>query len=808
MKINFSPKNANGFSLIEVLLAVAVMSFGLLALASLQNSIMRSSSNSKAQSVALSLAKDKLEDLRTYQTMAQYRALTDKAVPTCPDVDCISVGGVDYIRSWNVARFAFPSPYTAASQFSLQADTTVLGGAFSDSNEFKKITVTVSWVDPTGATQSLAVEDAISALTPTDSANLGSVGKNVRPRGPEVIIKDPSLTAGVIPIAIGNGSDTAATNPRPEVIGQGNSSTVVETRFDVLTYAALSGGNALAQQRVETTVVGCECSASATTAVGFRPTYWDGLRYVPPIAATYTNAGTDKSGVTQSERCTTCCRDHRDPAGVVGPKFDPRRTDGHKHFNNDFVTAVTTTGTYREACRLIRVDGFFRTATDLNNDYFGQLFTGNSSSDKAPATATATSYQNFVVGYLKARYVAPANSTYTPSSFPGNNPASYLGNITSLESTYNLNAPTPTPISTLTVPKWGHSRGVYIDHLEQEAINSIKAAKDNTACNTARAAGTLSLTDPGATAAEVLAACVLKSLPFTSINLTEIANWRSTIAVSPFTNSTATIQVSNNAFVTTLDQTDPVRGKVIMGSSPGVNAQANSLTEISASNAGVALFNPIDNDTDSTVLFDFQTFRNGNVLPDPGGGSFNVSMAGQIVPLAASNPPRVEFTINGIVVNCNTTAISVIPYTCTTTSGQVFGLATSFVIANYNRLDSKQVLNACTNNATDTIAMPYRTVYDVSGVASSNAVPPLISSLTVANNGGIGLPAAGGESTSFTVTPVANTDTITVSFNNKLYLCPSNYPGSGSPVTPCTGSGNKLPTWSTTFVTCPSGLVP
>ena len=59
----FAPlRMQGGFSLIEVLVAAAVLSVGLLALASLQMSIVRTSSDSKAYSVALSLAKDKLED--------------------------------------------------------------------------------------------------------------------------------------------------------------------------------------------------------------------------------------------------------------------------------------------------------------------------------------------------------------------------------------------------------------------------------------------------------------------------------------------------------------------------------------------------------------------------------------------------------------------------------------------------------------------------------------------------------------------------------------------------------------------------
>ncbi|MGH8106857.1 MAG: type IV pilus modification PilV family protein, partial [Arenimonas sp.] len=56
----------NGFSLLEVLLAAAILSFGLLALASLQLSLFRSSSDTKAQSVALGLAKEQIETIKTY----------------------------------------------------------------------------------------------------------------------------------------------------------------------------------------------------------------------------------------------------------------------------------------------------------------------------------------------------------------------------------------------------------------------------------------------------------------------------------------------------------------------------------------------------------------------------------------------------------------------------------------------------------------------------------------------------------------------------------------------------------------------
>ena len=69
MKTSIS--RARGFSLIEVLIAVVIMSVGLLALAALQIGIVRASSEAKTQTMAINLARDKLEDLVTYKLLEE-----------------------------------------------------------------------------------------------------------------------------------------------------------------------------------------------------------------------------------------------------------------------------------------------------------------------------------------------------------------------------------------------------------------------------------------------------------------------------------------------------------------------------------------------------------------------------------------------------------------------------------------------------------------------------------------------------------------------------------------------------------------
>lgn len=759
MSIQTSPRSIAGFSLLEVLIAVVVLSFGLLALTALQSRIFQASAEAKAQSIALSLAKTKVEDMRSFMNMAQYEALSSGTDAST------TLDGTSYARSWTVRRYAVPVGGTSFQQYGTVTGT--LPAAYAPNREFKTVEVAVTWTDASGLSRSVRMEDAIAGIDPQDSAR-NQRSRSGRSRGPKVMIYDPGTEAGVIPIAVGDGSETAATNPKPVVAGRDGDS-LVETRFDVITYAGLSGGVAQAQARVETTVVRCKCNLTATSGTYYRPTYWNGQRYAVPDSVQGTapaRAATLRNNdPPQSRYCDACCRDHHDVSVPTGkPKVSPYR-NAHTH-------QVKVDGTWRnaaageeyyEACRLIRVDGIFNVAADLANDSYNLLETRDNATDWAPSESAKTAYQNFVLNYLQNRYVTPTsgfNSRVAPTT----------------EQTAALDAPALIEIERSSDQRWLHSRGLFVDYLEQEARDAIVDAK--AACRSS-AGG-----DP---TASDLRTCVLKVLPFTSINMTEIADWRSS--------DTDEIEVLNNNFVEADEALTPVKGGVLPGSNPTTNARANAITTTGHSTSGLLGIHqewPINAEEDpyttpASLLgkADAQEFQ---IV-----GSSNNDSVPFFVTFAAGYPgnpqsPPVVF-VPPSTVGCGL-ASGWAQQSCSTTSTGT----TTIRVTNYNSSGEDLRANPCQTNKNE--KMPYRMVYDVLSITSSNNGAQF-GPLSVTNNNALGTYGAGGEYTQTTVTPIAENDVLTVTMSSPTFLCPSSY----------TCQGNNV-TYSSTYATCPSNVRP
>ena len=463
-------RRSRGFSMIDVLVAIVVLATGLLALAALQGAVTRNASDARARGQVAAYAEGLIDQLRasgftgitdgTTTITASSGTTAQKAAATALQ-NAVGISGVS--TAIGVSHY-----YGSGTGFSTTKPTDYLSGS---TPEYKEMNVTTSWTDALGQSRSLKLS-TIAGITSVDqnngldTANPLSTSSTITPTVHQF---RPDYTPGVIPIAIDPNASTAATNPKPEILGT-KTQTLAGVSFNVLTYnnPTTVNGNAnqvQIQQQVDTRVVGCRCKYGAgvtdTTNVfaqPFRPTYWNGTQYSTPAKTSFnfTNLGADSAySATQDEFCDICCRDRNDTtsdavvdttAGKDGVLFNPWNTD-YDHWGYDSSNQLTTvaaapstsgstafnssTASYVNACRLIRVNGQYSVATDMQDYFFGLLATDTAANAKVPTDSTSsntassptptstakTNYSTFVTTYLGEKLTG-TSTVITASSFP------------------------------------------------------------------------------------------------------------------------------------------------------------------------------------------------------------------------------------------------------------------------------------------------------------------------------------------------------------------------------------------------------
>jgi prepilin-type N-terminal cleavage/methylation domain-containing protein len=361
----------SGFSLLEVMIAVVVLATGLLALAALQGSLTRASAEAKVRGRVAALLSAHMDELRA----TQYTSAA-----TLADDGCATDLGAD---DWVPASFCQEAGIGAitATQTVTLYSSAVGDSSFSTTHtpaegepEFKRVVLTATWADAGGTDHRLAMDTQLSDLALKDSL-LPNPPITGTPTGAPVVRQDSPETAGVIPIAMGNGDSSAASNPTPELVGKNNNQTLVGTRFNVLTYTP-TGSSAVIQKRFENDVIKCSCQYGAGGTnlpeiyrTAQWPAVWTGTRYdvyePDPVADApgQAYASGPQSGVEQSPLCQECCRDHHDGTASDVARFDPEATGAYQRYNpngSGQLVAVgnTTNAKYVDSCRIIRVDGF------------------------------------------------------------------------------------------------------------------------------------------------------------------------------------------------------------------------------------------------------------------------------------------------------------------------------------------------------------------------------------------------------------------------------------------------------------------
>ena len=189
-----------GFTIVEALVALLVMSFGMLALAGLQLAMTRSADLAKQRSEAVRLAQLKMEQLRSYDgiTSGSYTYGTNVVSSTAAETICPTctaplnaTTNATFTRNWTVTR----------------AD----GVTAADSDDLQKwIRVAVTWTDRANQTQTVTLNSVIARNDPIALA--GMVGGQARartryPKNRNVNVPYPAVTL--------SGGKTSAFVPPP-----------------------------------------------------------------------------------------------------------------------------------------------------------------------------------------------------------------------------------------------------------------------------------------------------------------------------------------------------------------------------------------------------------------------------------------------------------------------------------------------------------------------------------------------------------------------------------------------------------------
>lgn len=593
---------ARGFSLIEVMIAVIVLSVGLLALAALQGELFRSGAEAKARANAATIAQQVIEDARTFGFVVppdeDYTGNTYTSLEST-DWTVSNVAGVEYNVEMDVVRYRFNS---ATDEFEIN-DADPVSVTIP---EFKMVRVSVAWTDSNGLPKKVQMADSIAAISPSDVAKVME-GPSASEEGPQVWIQRPDLgNPRVVPIAVGGDESAASSNPSPEQFVHSNAAV---TQFSVMTFTG-DGDEVLLGRKLDMAVAACMCQDTEEVSdednPAYAPTVWNGIQlaYEEPEVVLGATVGT--ADVTNSESeiepiCTVCCRDHR-VSDDRSPAPDPWRESvggdsvatHYGYDSNDDIFDIElgllpssdTDGIYLEACQLTRVNGRMRMTVDAMQTALVTTALDDANEDLFEQTGFGTLFSDYVIDLLETGL----GEGEMPAGYPGPDakfPASTVGAHTAVTSPPTLDIAEDDTRRLV-------SFGVYVDYLSEETLEAYKCAKDND--NEDECAG-LGNRNP------------LAVIPFYAINVASLGDWVST---APLAASVVDATYDKG----TLEDF----GGLVTGENKGSADPINVTLSIGTSNTGLTGTTGIDLDdqADTNDHADAQVFnKTGVVVPPP-----------------------------------------------------------------------------------------------------------------------------------------------------------------------------------------------
>jgi prepilin-type N-terminal cleavage/methylation domain-containing protein len=497
-----------GFGLLEILITLVVLGVGVVGLVAMSKSALTVSQDGRRYETAMRLAESKLDEFRNFNgVMTATAPLTAYNQITSASAT-VTLSGEPYSLAWTVTN-----QYLNGSTWQ---GTAPIGYRLSYPGR-KAVAVNVGWSDSEGQSHTLQLVGNVSPIESLSTDQLNG-GLNTARQGPKVNYT-PGVAPDVISVELGDGNKQETSKPLPTVTSKdGQVGKLVQ--FETVTYKPEAGGNTQ-QVLQDMASVSCSCSyGSSLTA------YLPGQVYSSASKQLYWKAGAmlskptgtlDSSVNGQPTLCTSCCKDHFDGSGSGFDNFYAPLNTARVRYNSALSTV--TSGKYVDACRFVRLDGFYRPLPDWN-----LVKVVVTTADFLAKPANQASYQKYIK-YVVKTYIDWQKSTLNWTQ----GASATLPTITDFSAWLASNAETggdtTTGITVSTGTAQLIARGIYVDVLDPVYLVGIDT----------------SVTD------------YLTKVPFQDINLTMLAEW----TMGPLTlltgSATDYATVTNEAVKTVVD---------------------------------------------------------------------------------------------------------------------------------------------------------------------------------------------------------------------------------------------------------------
>jgi len=591
---DFTLRHSSGSVLLDVLLAIVIFVIGMLALASLQGNLTRSSSDANARTVGTNVAEELIEEFRTFRSLRTANGVPAYQQIVDQTISVLDRGGIDYTVVVTVDDWYFKSDLV--NSISITNDTSELpSGQDTTISDFKYLELAVSWE---GNEFQIGDETTTSDRLGSGAFVVSSIVPSIPQLGAAKVAADDDDALGVPPINYTPGArpDIVAINltderfkesttPLPDVIRRDE---LVETWFDVVTYNT-ANNNAVFLRREEFVVLTCECTLhtnGGSDETGFLPTIWNGVEYITGndgemVAKNYGTSANNQ----QSQYCDTCCRDHHDAGGNNKDNvYDPARLDSrpnwsvsggqngdHEHYTRagGGLNVTNNNGKYVESCRMVRKDGFMRVAQDFRQEALISFPEGY-----LDTLGGVEEYSEYVTSSVTDFYVEGRDVLTPPSGDFVGPPAGTVG------TPFPFDFPGDATDDATWLPLMGlnsqqmRSRGIYIDNLGSELTLFLNCLAGTVTTN-------CPVIPPGVNDP-------LQVLPFYDIQTTWLAWWISDPAGDPVSVTSESVSDNNSHS----------RGLAVLENPAATGQQIDIDTTMHRGNIGLTVTDPITRSED------------------------------------------------------------------------------------------------------------------------------------------------------------------------------------------------------------------